>query len=67
MTNEEIFYYVEDEGLGYSVQYGISGDDFEDKELKRLWGAARIAMDNLQAYLDIIEESIEFEQEENEE
>ena len=40
MTNEEVAYYVENEGLGYAITCGMSGNDIEDPVLKEKWKQA---------------------------
>jgi len=54
MTNEEVRDKVEWEGLGYAVTNYMSEKDIKDPELKVLWKAARVAMKELESFLNAI-------------
>lgn len=50
-SNEDAASFVECEGLDYAVQQYISGDEFEDTHLGKLWNDARDALNALERYL----------------
>lgn len=47
MTDQDVADYVENEGLGYAIQYGTSGDDFQNEELKKLWKEAAVLLNKI--------------------
>ena len=36
-TIEDVANYVEQEGLGYSIESGLHGPDIKNRELRKLW------------------------------
>lgn len=50
---------VETEGLDYAVQHYVHSDRFASPELRVLWQTAADALDDLQEYLDAVDESEE--------
>ena len=52
LTNGEAIDIIENEGLGYAVQYYISGDKFKDPMTTAYWNAASTALTVLSEYLE---------------
>jgi len=51
-SNEEINKYIDEEGLGYAVLYGVSAKDLEDEKLAVLWEAAEKAFLAIENYME---------------
>ncbi len=51
-TLKEVASYVESEGLGYSIQSGLSWKDIEDKKLASLWKKADDIMSDIEDILE---------------
>ncbi|WP_425203736.1 hypothetical protein [Priestia megaterium] len=51
-TIEDLYYIVENEGLGYAVADYVNPDTIEDDEMKKLWEEAEAALSKVQKVLD---------------
>jgi len=51
-TVEQVASYVDNEGLGYAIQHGLSAERIADPELARLWAEAKTALDGVDSYLE---------------
>ena len=52
MSTEDVFYKVENEGLGYAIQHYMSGKDIEDPALAAMWDECKVLLDKISAYLE---------------
>lgn len=52
MDNTEIAEIVEREGLGYAVQWYMSGKNFKDKYLANLWDETKERLDEIEEILE---------------
>lgn len=50
-TVRDVSQYVNSEGLGYAVRYGLSADSIENPQLARLWVTARTALAGIERIL----------------
>jgi len=60
-TIEDLYYIVENEGLGYAVADYVNADTIEDDEMRNLWKEAEEASKKVQRILDKWEEENEDE------
>lgn len=60
MNLEDVFYKVEDEGLGYMVQHYMSGDSIDDPKLAAMWDECKAMLNAITEYL---EDNVELDQE----
>lgn len=51
-SNDEAVDILDFEGTGYATQHYCSADDFADARTRELWGAAKVAQDALETYLE---------------
>ena len=51
MTLQEISDYVECEGLGYLIEFGMSGESIEDPILKEKWNQATKLLQEIRSML----------------
>ena len=51
MTNKEVSQYVENEGLGYAISHGMSGNDIKDPILKEKWKQAQKLLGEIESML----------------
>jgi hypothetical protein len=58
-TIEDLYYIVENEGLGYAVADYVNPDTIEDNEMRKLWKEADEALKKVQNVLDKWEEENE--------
>lgn len=52
LTVNDVKEIVEYDGLGYSIQNGISHDNIADETLASLWREARAIMEDIALYLE---------------
>ena len=57
MTNQELKDYIELEGLGYSIQSGISPYEIDDPFIAELWKDAASILEEIEVNLDVEYES----------
>lgn len=55
LTDEQVYWKVDSEGLGYAVQFYMAGDSIANPELAKLWDEAAEALDKIQSILDAVE------------
>ena len=51
-TDRAVVCIIDDEGLGYAVEYYLNADDIKNPKLAKLWDKAQKAMINLRNYTD---------------
>lgn len=56
LTNLEIAYIVDTEGLGYAITDYMGSENFEDQHLAELWDTAQ---ETLQEIQDVLEEALD--------
>jgi hypothetical protein len=49
---QDVWEYVAQMGLGYTVDIAIQPQDIEDPELAALWAEAQVKMNEIQIYLE---------------
>lgn len=52
-SDDDLRNIIDNEGLGYAVQWYLSADRIEDKDTADLWREAKKALDNLSLHLGL--------------